>query len=334
MTDPVAIGFGQPSAAEDVEVRAAAAPTSAESAVASTIDRCRTALESAEMVDVLDVLRRRGLAEAHAVAAIEAVGRDPDGAKRVARLRDSLFGAAAQTAALERCLLLQTAVGCGPLLARASMGESVMRCLADELRFLAMPDTRDVPKLLAPSDGFVAFAKIVTLRRFPAGQLQFERSGIPLSWFLRLGPRRLTTVVRFLGRFVGGRRPFFFHHIAWRRPNRMFLLEREQNRSYWRIAQSLARHPDVKGLLTESWLHSPDTFEVSSHLAWLNTPFLEHGGLIVVLGRAAAESGVFTSSPHRKRLSDQGHFRPTTAMAIWPRAAMLDWASNHPEFAT
>src|SRR5436190_19512959 len=114
------------------------------------------------------------------------------------------------------------------------MSESVLRCLADELHFLAAPSLRESAKLLAPSDGSIAMAKVVTLRRFPAGQLHFERSSIPLSWLANLSPLSLTTVLLFLARYARGRSPFFFHHLAWRRKNRLLLLESEQNRSYFR----------------------------------------------------------------------------------------------------
>jgi hypothetical protein len=300
--------------------------------VALAVDACRAALDDAPICDVLHELRRLGFRPTDAVRAMEQVGTGADALNRITTLRELVGTTHARHAMLERCLLLQSVVEYGERIARAPVGESVLSCLADELRFLARPDDDDAEKLLAPSDSFVAMAKIVTLRRFPAGQLQFERSGIPLSWFARLGPRRLTTLLRFLLRTTRGRTPFFFHHLAWRRWNRLFLLEGEQNRSYWRIAQSLTLHPEVKGLLTESWLHSPDTFQVSSHLAWLNKPFLEHGGLILVLGEAPANSGVFTASRKRKRLHAEGRFRPTTAMAVWPRAAMLEWAMKHPEF--
>jgi hypothetical protein len=299
-------------------------------ALASAIDDCRAALDAVEMRHVTQALRSRGIADMDCTAMIEEVGR-PGSADRIADLRQAMSIGAPRAATLERCLLLHAVARYADLLSRPSMGESVLRCLADELRFLGAPSVRDSEKLLAPSDGFIAMAKLVTLRRFPAGQLHFEPSGIPLSWLVHLGPRRLTKLLLFLGRYVRGRRPFFFHHIAWRRKNRLLLLESEQNRSYFRIAQSLALHPEVKGLLTASWLHAPDTYRVSPHLAWLNRPFLEHGGLVVIIGSASESSGVFTAGSERRRLYDEGLFWPTEAMAIWPRAAMLDWASKHPE---
>ena len=302
------------------------------SEIASALDRCRDALDAPELRERADVLGSRGLTESDCVSLIERVGSDSGSAQGIADLRDSVPADQRHSAALERYLLLLTVRRYGTRLARLRMGEGVLRCVAEELRFLAFPSGQDAAKLLAPLDGFTAMAKVVTLRRFPAGQLHFELSGIPFSWFTRIGPARLTKVLLFLAAHGRARRPFFFHHLAWRRKNRLFLSEIEQNRSYYRMAQSLALHGEVKGLLTESWLHSPETFRVSPHLAWLNRPFLEHGGLIVVLGEASEASGVFSGSQDRKKRFDDGQFRPTTAMAIWPRAAMLDWAMDHPEF--
>ena len=298
------------------------------------LESCRAALETPEMLAMLGRLQRYGFSPSEATATIEKLGKDPEAARRIALVRESLAGNAAPNAQLERCLLLQTVVQYEQRLIQCCMSDGVRSCLADELRFLAAPDDHETTKLSEPFDNFVTMAKIVTLRRFPAGQLHFERSGIPLSWFGRLGPRRLTKLLRFLLRTTRARKPFFFHHLGWRRKNMLFLSEREQNRSYWRIAQSLELHPEVKGLLTESWLHSPDTFEVSSHLAWLNKPFLEHGGLVLVLGPAAENSGVLAASRERRRLYAEGRFHPTTAMVVWPRAAMLEWAATHPELGT
>jgi hypothetical protein len=299
----------------------------------AAIDSCVGALDTPLMRKATDALRKQGFHEAECANLIAEVGSQPGAVQQVAQLRDKIWSGDVPSSDIERCLLLHTVHRRRGEIMRLRMGDGVLRCLSDELRFLADPLERDAVQLRAPSDNFVSMAKIATLRRFPAGQLQIERSGIPLSWLARVGPRGLTILLPFLARRTHGRRPFFFHHIAWRRKNRLFLLEIEQNRSYYRIAQALESHPAVRGLLTESWLHSPDTFGVSPHLAWLNKPFAENGGLILTLGFASESSGVFTGGGERRRLYEQGKFRPTTAMAIWPRAAMLDWARSHPELA-
>jgi hypothetical protein len=303
-------------------------------ALNSAIDSCHSALQAPLMRETSSALRSLGLSDAECVALVERVQDGPGENDPIVRLRTAISSEVARLAAIEQYLLLLTAVRYRSRFEGLSMSQGVLRLLADELRFLADPPERDRANLLAPTSGFVSMAKVVTLRRFPAGQLHFELSGIPLSWFPGLAPWRLTKVLFFLARHARGRRrPFYFHHVAWRRQNRLFLTEAEQNRSYVRIAQSLALHPEVNGLLTASWLHATETFCVSPHLAWLNKPFQEAGGLVVRLGDASESSGVFAGGAQRRQLYEQGRFRPTTALVIWPRSAMLEWAARHPEFA-
>lgn len=301
--------------------------------VAAALDDCAAALQSPEMQDIARRVGARGLLENDLVALIDAAARNPAGGHHVIALRQSLGGEPFPAGMVESFLLLHTAFRNREALLRLAMSDGVLRCLADELRFLAAPTPSDRAQLLATLHGFISMAKVVTMRRFPAGQLQFEESGIPISWIVRLAPPKMARVAMFLARHLRGRGPVFFHHLAWRRKNRFMLLEKEQNRSYHRIAQSLALNPNIKGLVTESWLHSPETLRVSPHLAWLNKPFVQCGGMLVELGEASEASGVFTASRERRRLYEEGRFRPTTAMVVWPRAAMLEWAASHPEFA-
>ena len=303
------------------------------SELASAIDACRAALETVEMRQRIKELQSLGVGTSEAVILIEGVRSAPGGADHIVNLRPATAAEADRAATFERCLLLHTAVHNGPRIQRLSMSRAVLRCVADELRFLANPPLRDCANLLAPTAGFIAMAKVVTLRRFPAGQLHFEPSGIPLSWLPGLGPIRLTRLIAFLARSARARRPFFFSHVAWRRKNRLFLLEREQNRSYFRMAQCLALNPEVKGLLSASWQYAAETSRVSPHLSWISKPFLENGGFVMDIGPATEADGIFVGSPDRKRWYEEGKFRPTTAMVLWPRAAMLDWAAKHPELS-
>ncbi|MGH9349370.1 MAG: hypothetical protein ACRD26_19140, partial [Vicinamibacterales bacterium] len=181
-------------------------------------------------------------------------------------------------------------------------------------------------------NSFAAMCKVATLRRFPAGQLHWELSGLPRSWLLRVDPRALPRVWFYVAAKLRGCAPAFFIHLNANRRDRFALLERESNRSYFRMAQSLALQPHVKGLVASSWLHSPDTMRVSPHLTSLNRVFLEHGALVTTMGPAAPDCGVFDRSPERRRLYENGAFRPTTGLVIWPRDAMLRWADTHPEY--
>jgi hypothetical protein len=178
---------------------------------------------------------------------------------------------------------------------------------------------------------FVAMARIATLSRFPAGQLDWVVSGIPRSWLIRADWRALPRLARSLLFELRGFGPAFFSHLNPNRRNQGVLLERESLRSYHRMARSMELQPEIRGFVTASWLHSPDTFAVSPHLAWLNEVFLRNGGAIVPLGRVDADCGVLHRSPERQQAYDAGTFVPTEALVIWPRRAMLAWARGHDE---
>jgi hypothetical protein len=179
---------------------------------------------------------------------------------------------------------------------------------------------------------FVAMTRIAALSRFPAGQLDWEVSGLPRSWLLKVRARSLPRLAVSIAFELRGFGPAYFSHINPNRRNRGILLERESLRSYHRMARSMERQPHIRGLITASWLHSPDTFAVSPHLAWLNRVFLDNGGRVLPLGAAAADCGVLHRSPERQKAYEEGVFRPTQALVIWPRAAMLSWARGHDEF--
>ena len=178
---------------------------------------------------------------------------------------------------------------------------------------------------------FVALCKLATLRRFAAGQFDWERSGLPRAWLPRVRPLsaliRLLSMVALEWRAFG---PAFFVHMPATHPVPA-LLEREALKSYYRMAQSMELQPEVKGLIASAWLHSPATFEVSPHLAWLNKVFAEHGAVMATTGPAPIDSGVLAQSVERQRAFSEGRFKPTLGLVVWPRREMLAWAAGHPE---
>jgi hypothetical protein len=178
------------------------------------------------------------------------------------------------------------------------------------------------------SASFASMCLVATLNRFPAGQLDWVPSGVPRSWLVRVPRRALPRLLRVVALELGGFAPAFFTHLDPHRPNQGLLLERESLRSYHRIARSMAMQPAVKGLVTASWFHSPDTFAVSPHLAWVNDVFLQHGGHVFPLGPVDPECGALYRSPERRQAYENGAFTPTEALVIWPRRAMLAWAAD------
>jgi hypothetical protein len=176
-----------------------------------------------------------------------------------------------------------------------------------------------------------ALAGCATLTRFPAGQLDWEVSGLPRSYLLRLPFWDVPRVAWAVLRQLRGLRPCFTAHMGVRRYPLLFV-EAENHRAYHRMAQSMALQPEVRGLLMAAWFHSPETIRVSPHLAWTNRTPLAHGAILTDLGPASPDDGFLTGSPDRQRLFEAGAYRPTVGLIIWPRQALLAWAAAHPEF--
>jgi hypothetical protein len=193
-------------------------------------------------------------------------------------------------------------------------------------QFAGVPGSSGFRTTGGPSNRFVQFAKLATLRRWPAGLWDWEESGLPRSWVPRIRPvRALLKTLDLVGRRWRGFAPAFFGHLTICRQVHA-LTPRETMRSYLLMAQALELQPAVHGMILAAWFHSPATFTVSPHLAWLNEVFLRHGGIVATIGPAPLDGGVFTRSPERQRAFEEGRFAPTIGLIVWPREEMIAWA--------
>jgi hypothetical protein len=253
---------------------------------------------------------------------------NPDSGLEVGRLCASIPSIPGQNE-VERTLLLLAWQHAIPQLPGFAASDRVKQLFADEFQFFAHPPAAWVSRFRSDDVCFREMARIATLRRFPAGQFHFEISGFPLSWLARTHQPWRTLYL--IGR-MGGFSPLFELHLNDRRKNRMVLLEKEANISYYRAALSIQKQPAVRGLMLASWLFCESTAQVSPHLAWLPRTPRSAGALIVDLGPAAADSGFQTGSEERCRLYAQGVYRPRTACVLWPRKSLREWADRHPEF--
>jgi hypothetical protein len=254
-------------------------------------------------------------------------------ARRLARIKATLArkGYPVGDGAFERLMIVSAAYDALDRLADLPVDERVKELFCQNFQMYAASPDKFAGQFDLSNASFCMLGRIATLSRFPAGQLDWEVSGVPRSWLFKVPTRTLPRLLSAILTELGGFQPAFFSHINPNRRNQGILLERESLRSYHRMARSMERQPDIKGLITASWLHSPDTFAVSPHLTWLNTVFLENGGRVLPLGPADPGSGVLHRSPERQQAYDEGTFRPTEALVIWPRAAVLAWAAGHEE---
>ena len=287
------------------------------------------ALASPELQAVARALAAAAISTEECVRESATLTEAPEARRRLEAIRGAVAGplAGVPQGSFERFVLAHAALGSSTELESAPVAPAVKRLAWSGLsRFVDGRAGVDLSE-----NRFVALCKIATARRFPAGQFDWERSGLPRTWLGRIRPlSALTEVLSIVTLQWRAFSPAFFIHLAVTYPVRA-LLEREALKSYYRMAQSMALQPDVHGLIASSWLHSPDTFAVSPHLAWLNRVFTENGAVVAAMGAAPPDCGVLAQSVERERAFAEGRFKPTMGLIVWPRREMLAWAAAHPE---
>jgi hypothetical protein len=174
-------------------------------------------------------------------------------------------------------------------------------------------------------------AKIATLRRFPAGPMEWEISGLPRSWFAHGGVTSGLRLASFIVSRALALKPYFFMHTAPNPRSRLLTSEREVLRAYYRMARALDLQPEVQGVLGRAWFFDPAAVRDYPHLEVLNRPFRQ-GGIIVTLGIAPPSSGVLEGDRSRRAEYLVGKLRYRYGLAVWPRASAVEWAAAHPEW--
>jgi len=187
----------------------------------ATLDLIVETLDSPEQVSVAERARRAGFDAEVCRKLASSVTEKPETLAPLISMRERL-AAEGELApgALERYLLLTTA------------GESVARL--DDLpiaptsrrlfRDVFSQWTRPALALDLADNKFIAYAKLASLRRFPAGLLDWEPSGLPRSWVPKIRP--LSQMLRAL--WLAGARwrsfgPLFYGHLTVCRPVRAML---------------------------------------------------------------------------------------------------------------
>ena len=288
---------------------------------------CAAARRAPDAEAITAALSARGIDAPAVQAMVQRVNEDAASQAALRTLKGEIDPIGTSGGAFERVVLAIAAVTRPP--AQATLCPAVTRLIAETLERIASP-VSDTSRVELGSSRFVTLCKIVTGRRFPAGQFDWEISGIPRSALLRVPPVRLPAVLAFVAFRMKGLAPVMFSHLSPFRQNKA-LDEYEANRSYARMARTLERQPDIRGFAAWSWFRSPGTHAVSPHLAWLSRVFLEHGGFVSECGPDDPSHGALHRSATRRRLFERGEYVPTKGLVLWPRDAMIAWARSHPE---
>jgi hypothetical protein len=211
--------------------------------------------------------------------------------------------------------------------------ESIRHLILKEIELMAAPRNESLRHFAISSPHFVALCKIARGVRYPAGQHQFDWSGFPRSWLARIPVADLPKTARFLLGTAHGVRPYFESHLMPPMHGVPVLIEREFQVAFYRMARTLELQPRVKALMAVSWLHSEETHRVSPHLAFMNRPFEEAGGLITNIGPASVADGFLEGSRKRAELHSGGQYRPSCGVALCGRDQAIAWAAARGELA-
>jgi hypothetical protein len=303
--------------------------------VAADLERTRAACETALLDPALAAVNARLEQDARhdPGTLIAGVSEAPDGQSDILAIRAGIETDQTAPHALERVLLLRCALQSLEQVPTLPVSAQVKAYFFDSFRVFANPPANLLDAFEAGHYPFVAFSKIASLRRCPAGQFDWETSGVPRSFFLKARWRDKVPLLMAVVSRLGGRNPMFMPHFSIFRRHWLVLRRPEVCRSYYQMALALQQQPRVRGMVATSWFYSEDTYTVSPHLSWLRSDIVQNGGFAALLGRAPAEGGVLRQGIRRRELFEKGEFAPREGLVLWPRDAMLDWAARHPEFA-
>lgn len=301
--------------------------TSVEGRLAGAAEACRLRLADPAFSEVLNRLGPLGQ-PGPAFHLLSQITAEQSSGGHVRQLCASIPTVPGQNLA-ERVLLTLASQHAIPQVPGLAVADSVKRLLADEFLSFANPPSAWERCFQIDDVRYREMVRVASLRRFPVGQFQWEVSGFPRSWVARA--RQPWRVLFDIGR-MGGFAPFFELHLNDRRKNRLILLEKEAQFSYCRVARSIEKQPAVRGLMMSSWLFCASTARVTPRLAWLREIPQSAGASLVDLGSATPESGFLIGSEERRKMYEEGTYRPKIACVLWPRKSLIEWANAHPEF--
>ncbi len=170
---------------------------------------------------------------------------------------------------------------------------------------------------------------VCCLRSIPVGGAWVvHKSGIGFRFLLIVGPWQLLKYLSFVIRKTGGFSPFYQIHTVSRYLN-LFSSE-EMDLAYIRIVELMKKDPSVRGVIREGWLLDPNLEKVSPNLAFLRRIPQENGAML--FRRVTTNRNIkvaLSMSSTRRRLYQEGKYKPTFYSYIWPRKALIEWADGY-----
>jgi hypothetical protein len=237
---------------------------------------CQAAIASPPLADVEAFLERLGVPVTACIRLLRDCAVIQAPTPELTRLDDAIRTervAESEPSAFARALLVRASLAALDQLPAFPVDDSVKHLFCKEFLFYASPSPPAFGRFAITAYPFIAMSKFALLDRFPGGQQDWEVSGFPRKW--------LVTITRQAPRF---------------------LTEREYFKSFYRMASAIEMQPSVKAIMGPSWLHSLETHRISPHLAFLNRPHLDAGGIYIDIGPAPPNAGFLAGDKQREEL--------------------------------
>ena len=159
----------------------------------------------------------------------------------------------------------------------------------------------------------------------PAGYMVMDISnGMVRELFYSGG---LSQFFRFFSLYVlryRRRGPFLFTH--YHGDHRDLFNPEGREKTFWTVAQLMERRTEFKAVIGTSWYLDPVVPEISPHLAYIRTLPGENGA-VFFRNRPKVHYGALASRA-RRRLYEEGTYKPCPYTMVWPREQIIAWANQ------
>lgn len=159
----------------------------------------------------------------------------------------------------------------------------------------------------------------------PAGYLVMDISnGIVRELFYSGGLRQF---FRFTFLYVIRYRrsgPFLFTH--YHGDHREKFNPEGRAKTFWTIAQLMKRRAEFKAVVGTSWYLDPAVAKISPHLAYIRS-LPGQNGAYFFRNKPKVHYGALASKT-RRRLYDEGKYKPRPYTMVWPREKIIAWADQ------
>jgi hypothetical protein len=126
---------------------------------------------------------------------------------------------------------------------------------------------------------------------------------------------------------LGGFSPFLQTHIHDLNMSR--ITEGGRIQAWLGSAEVIRMRPNLKGLMSASWLEDPALEFATPRLYAANRIVRENGGIYMPMGSDSdSVRNALLKSEQRQRLHARGEYMPRRFLMIWPREKILAWSDR------